>query len=290
MITFLLKDIAHAVQHGVRRVVPCKKLTNYLFIVGAQKAGTSALFSYIEKHPRLKSGFRKELGYFSSDYLYEKGDDYYRSYFGGVKDDSYGLDATPEYLYYPESALRIRNFAPNSKIVILLREPVSRAMSAFNMYQQIPSEKWFQHWLKQANGNVQDFFLPIASGKVTPTLEYFLDREFQVMSDGLDIEEPSLIRRGIYAPQIERFITLFGKENVLVIFSPELKSSPEEVTNRVLDFVGIDRIYNSVYPLTHVREYQIDMSNRNVIKERASELYAKDKEQLEQQHGLIVPW
>lgn len=263
---------------------------NYLFVVGAQKAGTSALYRYLEQRSELVGGANKEKAFFNRDTIFVKGGSYYRSLFPCGSKHSWGMDATPEYLYYGESASRIHAFAPNAKIVVLLREPASRAFSAFNMYSKLVHGEWFRQRIKLANKDARDFFLPIIEGKVAPELSYFIDYELQVIREGGEIAEPSLIRRGLYAPQLERYIRLFGRQNVLILFNNELKTDTNNTVNRVLSFIGLEPLSYRNYPLVNVREYTVDQNGKELIGQRAGELFAKDKLELIQTYRLDVPW
>jgi hypothetical protein len=266
-----------------------------LFIVGAQKAGTSALYSYLENHPQLLGGDEKEPGYFSRDAVFAKGHRHYRSLFRlGTHQYAYALDATPEYLYYRRCAERIHAFAPGAKIVALLREPVARAFSAFNMYLQGAMSETrrglFRRRLKWANADARDFFTPIAKGQVEPDLTYFLEQERRIMDVHGMAEEPSLIRRGVYAGQLARYMELFGRENVLVIFSDQLHADTGNVVNRVLEFVGLEKLSASEFRRVHVGEYLVDDSEKRLIRHYAGDLYAKDKSDLATRYGIDVPW
>lgn len=268
-----------------------ENFSNYLFIVGAQKAGTTALYKYLEQRRELVGGEIKEKAYFHRDNAFVKGSNYYRTLFPVGSKYSWGMDATPEYLYFGECASRIHAFAPNAKIVILLREPASRAFSAFNMYCDYVRQEWFRKRMSVANKHVREFFMPIVEGKMAQELTYYIDREFQVMGEGGElIEEPSLIRRGLYVPQLERYIRLFGRQNVLVLFSNELKTDTANTINRVLGFVGLEPLGFREYPMIHAREYIVDLSGKELISKRAGELFAKDKQELIHTYGLDVPW
>jgi len=267
-----------------------EKFNNYLFIVGAQKAGTSALYNYLEQCPELVGGPNKEKAFFNRDNIFVKGTRYYRSLFPTGSRHSWGMDATPEYLYYGESATRIHAFAPNAKIVALLREPASRAFSAFNMYSKLVLGEWFRQRIQFANKDARDFFLPVAEGKVPPELGYFIDSEMQIIRNGSGTAEPSLIRRGLYAPQLERYIRLFGRRNVLILFNTELKNDTNNTVNRVLEFVGLKPLGNRNYPMVNVREYTVDQGGKELISQSAGELFAKDKLELIRTYGLEVPW
>ena len=267
-----------------------ERFSNYIFIVGAQKAGTTSLYSYFNQRPELVGGEIKEKSFFSLDSFYEKGDKYYRSLFPIGSRYACGIDATPEYLYYGKCASRIHAFAPDAKIIVLLREPVSRALSAFNMYHQLVRKQFFRESIRQGNKHTQDFFIPIIEGKVEPALRYFLDRELEIMSHDRKAEEPSLIRRGLYAPQLERYIRLFGRENVLILFSNDLKSDTHNTVNKVCEFIGLKPFGDREYPMKYVLEYTVDQSGKELISQLASELFAKDKLELANTYGLDIPW
>ena len=263
---------------------------NYLFIVGAQKAGTSALYSYLQPSPDFMGGKIKEKSFFSRDNFYSRGIGYYLSLYPPVATDKWGLDATPEYLYYEKCAARIHAFAPRAKIVILLREPASRALSAYDMYREMIHWQWFRQRVREANKDAREFFTPIVEGKAPFNLGHFLDKELEAIVNGGEAVEPSLIRRGLYAPQIERFIRQFGQQNVLVLFSSDLKKAPHGTVNRVLAFAGLGELANREYPAVNAREYRIDPQDRELIIRRAGELFARDKQQLIETFGLEVPW
>ena len=85
------------------------------FIFGAQKAGTSSLFRYLEMFPHLTGAQSKEVGFFDRKYRFRRGVEWYERQFvhrGG--DPQTFFEATPEYLYRRIVAPRIHNYNPNS--------------------------------------------------------------------------------------------------------------------------------------------------------------------------------
>ncbi|HWI56250.1 MAG TPA: sulfotransferase domain-containing protein, partial [Bacillota bacterium] len=110
-------------------------------ILGAQKAGTSSLEFFLSQHPQIKCARTKEVGFFSRDQLFQSGPGWYARQFPRRNwPGTLLFEATPEYLYYPFAAERIREFDPRMKCLILLRNPVNRAFSAWNMYRQFHSD------------------------------------------------------------------------------------------------------------------------------------------------------
>lgn len=285
-----IKQTINETKQFVRRLLPLGSLPQHVFIVGAQKAGTTALHSYLAQHPMIIGGDCKELGFFSREMLFNSGLHCYRSMFPISIRGTHALDATPEYMYYSKSAGRMHDYKPDAKIIMLLREPVSRAYSAFNMYQQCAQQEWFRKRIQYANADARAFFNPLVEGKVKPEIGYFLDSELKIIRGEAEGEEPGLIRRGIYAPQLERFISLFGRENVLVAFSDELRREPENFVAKVFDFIEIEPIRNLQYPSKNVRKYSSDSAAVKEIVRCVGNLYEEDKNELKEKYDIVVPW
>lgn len=285
-----IRSIINFTLQQSRRLIPVRNHGNYIYIIGAQKAGTTSLHFYLAQHPDIISGRIKELQFFNKDTEYSKGVSYYLSHFPVFKTGKYALDATPEYLYYSNAPRRIHAFGPKSKIIILLREPVSRSFSAFNMYKQMVGCKFFRNYLLSSNSDAREFFMPIARGEIDPDVEYFLDREMAIISGNATGEEPALIRRGIYAPQIKRYLDLFGTTNVLVLFSEDLQRRTQQTVDRVFDFLDLPRLEQIELEPQHVRDYTTDKTAKKIIHNYAEALFARDKQELIEKFQLSVPW
>jgi len=118
-------------------------MPNFL-IIGAAKAGTTSLYYYLSQHPQIFMSSNKEPRYFapefylSDDSLGSKRkedkpltlDDYYQL-FKDVKDELAIGEASPEYIYYPESPHRIKAAIPDVKLIAILRNPIERAFSQY---------------------------------------------------------------------------------------------------------------------------------------------------------------
>ena len=101
-------------------------------VIGAQKSGTTSFFHYIAQHPKIFDHKAKELHFF--DLHYGRGAAWYRSQFpllASVKKDSLVGEATPYYLCHPHAPKRIHGLVPDVKLIVLLRDPVDRAISHY---------------------------------------------------------------------------------------------------------------------------------------------------------------
>ena len=109
----------------------------HFLIIGAQKAGTTSLASYLAAHPGVVPSKRKEVHFF--DLNYEKGVDWYRSHFPiargqGLRRRMRGRrmltgEASPYYIFHPLAASRAFDLLPAARVIVLLRNPVDRAYS-----------------------------------------------------------------------------------------------------------------------------------------------------------------
>src|SRR5690625_1709330 len=107
-----------------------------LLIAGAQKSATTSLHYYLNQHPDLQGSNPKEVCYFHDDRNYGKGKEWYKKAFVNFRNPfKKGLffESTPENLYCRKAPFRIHDFNRDMKIIIVLREPVDRAFSAWTI-------------------------------------------------------------------------------------------------------------------------------------------------------------
>lgn len=195
-------------------------------IIGAQKAGTSALFDMLNQHQHIMGSNKKEIHYFSNDeWSTKKKYHSYHSYFPLPHQhtaETKLFEATPIYLFHPGVAARLHEYNDKLKLIVLLRNPVSRAYSAWNMYHQ-----------NFKDGPLQQLHDPRSfSEAVTHELanidssDYYVDRR-------------SYVKRAIYADQIENYLKYFPKNQLLFIESNQLHQNHESALKKIQAFIGV---------------------------------------------------
>ena len=120
-------------------------------IVGAQKCGTSALAHFLSQHPEIGMASPKEVHLFdrpgySSDWTPEQIDDHYGSQLGHCTGARILGEATPSYMFVPEIGRDLARYNPDLKLIVLLRDPVERAISHYYMEKGRGRERrplWF---------------------------------------------------------------------------------------------------------------------------------------------------
>lgn len=236
-------------------------------IVGAQKSGTTALHSFLSAHPDISMPESKEMHFFNrTSWLdfglplwRERKRALYHQRFPQFPNPAlvYG-EATPHYMTWNVALDRIRDYNPNIRILALLRHPVERAFSHWNMERQ--------------RGHVPDAFDVAVEQELTSS---------ESVGQRLD-KVHSFLRRGFYVPQIQALWERFGTERVLLIKHADLLKHHDETLDRVHDFLGVSP--HSVAPrAVHSRAYDSDMSGET--RSQLLDLYANDVAEVERLLG-----
>ncbi|MEL7085014.1 MAG: sulfotransferase domain-containing protein [Cyanobacteria bacterium J06597_1] len=212
------------------------------FIVcGTQKGGTSALDAYLREHPDLCMANEKEVHFFDRDSYFSNGRPDYSQYhacFTLERADQLVGEATPIYMYWYDAPRRMWDYNPNLKLILILRNPIERAYSHWNM-ERIRNAETLPFW---------DAIL--------------LERERCRSSLPLQHRVYSYLDRGFYLQQLRRLQTYFLDSQILVVKNEDLKSNPTAILNRICDFLGVSRLESITHKDVHSRPYIDTMSDR----------------------------
>jgi hypothetical protein len=198
---------------------------NFL-ILGAQKAGTYGLFYTLKQHSLLSKSTHKEIHYFDNDVWYKQNNiKEYQKYFcetANERDNTLFFEATPDYLFHPKAAERIYEFNPKMKLIILLRNPIERALSAWIMFHHQAD--------KILENNIYD------PRSFSEAIEEELEK-FETSNFYNDFR--AYIKRGIYESQIRAYLKYFPFEQMLIIESEQLRTQHEFTMNQIFAFLNI---------------------------------------------------
>jgi len=192
-------------------------------IIGAQKAGTTSLHSYLARHSDLTpSGDRKELQYFN--FYYDRHSlGWYLSHFPYKFQRSNALlfEATPDYLMHDVVPKRIRDDLGPTKLIAVLREPVQRAYSAWRMWHHFAESK--PHLSFKADN--RSFSEAIAEEIEAPDNQQ--DKHFHYVTGGH------------YADQLETYLRHFERSEMLVLDYAEMKRDLGQFLQRICHFLDV---------------------------------------------------
>ncbi|MBN2825241.1 MAG: sulfotransferase domain-containing protein [Campylobacterales bacterium] len=211
---------------------------NFL-IIGVQKGGTTALDSYLRKHPQISMAKQKEVHYFDNESNFENSPDYdkYHQYF--EENDKLKGETTPIYIYWNNAIERIWEYNKNIIIIVILRNPIERAYSHWNMELSRNAEK-------------MDFYDAIIhEGERTKEALPYKHRVY------------SYVDRGFYSEQLRNLYRYFDKSQVLVIKNEHLKQYPLETLNQVCAFLKVDKFKSIEAQSIHAREYTAPMDAKS---------------------------
>ncbi len=189
-------------------------------IVGARKAGTSALFNMVAAHPDVLAPQIKELHFFNRDEEYRNGLPYYQVQFPLPEGWGRGkrtFEASVGYLQHPEVPQRIKWMLPEAHIVAILREPVSRAYSDWNMFRQFADH-------------------PRYAGQYDP--RSFAEAVEDELADRRTPYVADYLAHGHYAPAIARYFQVFGRERVHLFSYGRFVRDPHGVVSEVMGLMG----------------------------------------------------
>jgi len=191
-----------------------------LFIVGAAKAGTTMLYQHLSAHPQICMSSIKEPNYFSSegiksDHLYYKEpvveqESVYSRLFNPSPGQKIIGEASVSYLFYPGTAEKIFSYNPETKIVIILRDPVRRAFSPYLMDRKLGLVPF----------SFDEVVLkPVDENKKTYFQQYVL--------------------YGLYFDQVRKYMDVFPAGQVRIFLFDSIRDHLPEVLSQMENFLGL---------------------------------------------------
>lgn len=192
------------------------KRPNFICI-GAAKAGTTTLYDVLKDHSQIYLPHIKETHFFDDPQYWDRGAEwYFNEYFSKVKDQPLIGEITPSYVYFPDVPERIfSTLGPDVKIILMIRNPVDRAISHYKMHH--------------SRGNENLSFSEAAEAEKSRLEQTYLEQS-----------RYSYMSRGYYSEQIENFLKYFSKEQIHVMVFEEIFQDKKESYTKVLEFLGVD--------------------------------------------------
>jgi len=227
------------------------------FILGVQKGGTSTLHHYLNESSEVFFPSKKELHFF--DAYYHKGISWYLNHFKTEtgKNYKYAGEATPYYYFHPQTPRRMKIFFPEAKFVVILRNPVERAYSHYQMSVRRGIEKRpFEEAVEKEKSRIKLY-----------SLRLLLFNKFN-----LSHSEKSYISRGMYFKQLTRWLKYFSLNRFLFLKSEDLFLNPQQEVNKICSFLDISPIILKAEAVVNQGNYevQIDEKTRKALQKTFS--------------------
>jgi hypothetical protein len=251
-------------------------LPNFI-VVGAAKAGTTSLYHYLAEHPEVYMSPEKEPNFFSKEEIesqnlyYKKKNintiEEYKKLFCEAKNEKAVGEASVSYLYYPFVPQKIKNFIPDARIIISLRNPFERA---------------FSHYL-----------MDLRLGYINISFEDVVYK--RVEHKYLNLYYQQYVELGFYFEQVRRYIKCFGEDQVKIILFEDLKNKPKETISNLYRFLDVkenflphfesrhnvfklpkNRLFSRIYSIHGLRKV-ISSLMSGKLKERINNIFCNTK-------------
>ena len=210
------------------------------FVIAPPRSGTTSLHHLLDQHPQIYMCPIKETHFFNLEgeqFLWKEPDakkikrlkrdrayqakvthiETYRSLFEGVSDEIAIGEACPTYFRSPKAAERIRHYVPNAKLIVILRNPVDRAYSAY--IARAASYNW----------------LPDGFAHIPRTTR----------SEGIekvDVQR-AFVSIGFYSAHLKRYFDTFDRAQIKVYLYRDLTSDPAGTLRGIYRFLHVDETF-----------------------------------------------
>jgi hypothetical protein len=256
-------------------------------VIGAKKGGTTSVANWLVQHPQVMPMFPRVQRHKSPHFFdinYWRGPNWYLSHFptrlarSGRARRAGGRalvgESSPYYLFHPAAPARIRETAPETRLIAILREPVSRAHSNY----------WDRVVAKTETLGTFEEAIDAEDARLTGVTSEWLE---EPANYSFDHDHHTYLARGHYAEQLRNYYDHFPREQLLVLPLEALKVDPAGAFRRIEDHLGLDH-------------HTVELSARNTregnpailpeTRERLSAYYAPHNRALTELLGEDFGW
>ena len=196
-------------------------MSRHLFIVGAQRAGTTYLYKVLDAHPQvcMAKPVKPEPKYFMDPAKAAAGyEAYFKKYFSDAGNVFWLGEKSTSYIECEEAALVIRQIVPDATILVMLRNPMERAMSNYSFTRDHGLEPYgIERAIKEEAARVHSWH-----------------------SAGTSVTPYAYTERGKYIQYLERWEGLFGKDRLILLVAEQFIGNPAAISV-LYERLGIDR-------------------------------------------------
>lgn len=197
-----------------------------LFIIGAPRTGTTALYEYLKDHPKIFMAYIKESWFFATDYPDNYRDirdlnDYEEMFENSIKEHVYLGEGTTGYLRSEAAIRNIYEYNKDAKIIIMVRNPIDIAYSQYQrmLYRLYETNQDFEAAWELQDERSKGYNIPITCRK-PENLQYR--------------------KIGSIGTQIKKVLTIFPKEQVKIIFFEDFIGDTLKVYKDIMKFLQLE--------------------------------------------------
>jgi len=269
--SFLPGSIKRLFVSKIYQVLGKGKLPDFI-IIGVQKGGTTSLHDHLKQHPDIEMSPNyvklggggliniKEIQFFSSKKKWPSKISWYKSLFNN--NGKLQGESTPSYIYNFDAHERMFKTVPKAKLILILRNPITRAYSEFNHVYQTKNRWDLIDYNKSFEENIKNE----------------IKRKFQ---------GKGMIKRGLYIDQVDHLLKYYPRDQLLILISEKMIADPQKVYDQVFDFLGIKKIKIKYVPDVHKLSYKNQMDED--VEKRLYKVFEPYNERLFKFLGYRIP-
>lgn len=221
------------------------------FLIGVQKAGTTTLDDWLAQHPQIFCyESLKDVHLFARYANREEIDKRLQQETAGYTNQPIVLQSAVNYFFYPQLLQSIAQYAPQAKLIVILRNPIDRAVSSYS---------YFKKMLRETR--------PMEEAMIYPPKE--------ATDFNKDNNDFTYIEHGLYAKQVKSCLQYFTKEQLLVLDYNDLVKNPARLLKNMFTFLGVDA------------DFMPDLTPKNVTGSVKSQLL---QETIIKKQGKLRKW
>ena len=219
------------------------------FVIGIQKAGTTTLDDWLAQHPQIYCyESLKDVHLFARFKITEEMYQRLKKEPVHYKDQPVVLQSAVNYIFYPQMLQKIAEYAPQAKLIVILRNPVDRAISSYS---------YFKKMLRETRPMQEALIYKPAT-----------DSAFEFSNDNSDF---TYIEHGFYAKQIKTCLAYFSKEQLLVLDYDDLAKNTASLLKDMFSFLEIDNSFQpDLTPKNVTGSVKSQLMQETIIKKQSS--------------------
>lgn len=218
--------------------------------IGVPRAGTTWISECLQQHPDICFSKKKEIGFFNNDYEYQKGIEYYQTYFNHCSGNGILGEFTPDYFLRKKTAMRIKNFFPNVKLIINLRNPIDRFYSQF----------LFSKMNCKLGRNVHP-------------------------NEIIESNDIKHVQSGHYYEALKNYLEVFSRNQIIIMFYDDIKKDPHKFIKKIYSYLSVKPGFVPDVLLKKRNDSGRDKYKNELIQKYFSKFYGFEKAFKATKHG-----
>ncbi len=267
-----------------------QQLQPKFIIPGFSKCGTTSVYSYLINHPQVLPAVAKELHFFNSSFKQDI--DYYLAHFPQISNSKNYItgEATPGYIFYSRIAQQIFALFPKMKFIVLLRNPVQRAISSYYHKHRVDYE-YYKSQLTQVTQNRLNKTIEKIPSLINQWFDWLFDDSLSSLQEKYqqftnDILLPDLLS-SLYIYYLKEWMSIFPREQFLIIKSENLFENPSATMKQVYNFLDLQDNYMPEFRNWNPGSYSPIPDN---LRHQLVDFFRPYNQQLEKYLGMKFDW